>query len=145
MRMIFNRNILTVPSPAFKMPISPSMCIWYHPILKLSSPCIRWSLIDIFVWWLNKRAICKPCGYRTGWHIFHCSEYFQCWLYNPDALLYTFSTAMSTPTSYLWALVFVGSELHVTSGAWGSIVSLFAVLSGCGAPCILSMRRLLID
>jgi hypothetical protein len=65
----------------------------------------------------------------------------QCLLYNPVVLPYAFPTAFSTPTTYLWALTFVGSGVLVRSGFWGSIVSSSGVSSGGGAPGTLSMGR----
>jgi len=56
-----------------------------------------------------------------------------------------FPPAFCTPTTCLWAFVFVASGVQVRSGCWGSIGSSLRVSSGGGAPSTLSMSRSLID
>jgi len=110
-------------------------------MLKLSSPCLRCRSIHVFVCWLNDWAYWKLCADWKWCHGFHCSEYLWCLLSNPVALPYALPPAFSTPTTGLWALIFVGSRIKVRSGFWWSIVSLSGVSSGGGAPRTLSMGR----
>jgi len=91
---------------------------WNDSMLKLSSPRLRCWSIQVFVCWLNDRACWKSCADWKGCHGFHCSEYVRCLLYNLVALPYAVPPALSTPTTCLWALVFVGSGVQGRSGFW---------------------------
>ena len=133
----------SLPSP--KSSVERSSCRasvdWNDSILKLTSPRLRCWSIYVFVCWLKHWTCWKSFADWTGCHGFHCSEYLQCLLYNPVALPYAFPPMFSTPTTCLWALVFVGSEVQVRSGFWGSIVSSSGESSGGGTPGTLSMGR----
>jgi len=107
---------------------------WDDSIVKWSSPCLTCWSIHIVVCWLNDLACLKPYDEWNGCHGFHWSEYLRCLLYNQVALPYAYPPALSTPTTCLWALVFIGSGVHVRSRFWGSIVSSSGVSSGNGAP-----------
>jgi len=131
--------------PSAKSSIERSFCrastYSNDSILKLSRPHLRCWSIHVFVCWLNDWTCWMSCADWKGCHGFRCSEYLQCLLYNPVALPYAFPPAFSTPTTCLWALVFVGSGVRVRSGFWGSIVSLSGVFSGGGAWVTLPMGR----
>jgi len=114
---------------------------WNDSILKFSSPRRRCWSIHVIVYWLNDWACWKSCAEWKQCYGFHCSEYLRCLLYNSVALPYALPPAFSTPTTCLWALVFVRSGVQVRSGFWGSIGSLSGVSSGGGAPGTLSMGR----
>jgi len=136
---------IQLSSPSMKSSLERSFgrgsADWHDSRFKLSSQRRRCWSIHIFVSQLNDWACWMSCADRNGCHGFHCSEYLRCLLYNPVALPYSFPPVFSTPTTCMWALVFVGSEVQVRSGFWGSIVSLSGVSSGAWAPVKLSMRR----
>ena len=140
-------NPTTLPSLKSRLQGSfLSVCAdWRDLILKLASLHLRWWSIHIFVCWLIYRTGWKSCADWTGWHLFCCSEFLQCLLYNPVALPYAFPLSLSTPTTYLQSFVFDGSEVHDTSVCWGCIVSSFGVSSSGGAPGTLSMGKSVVD
>jgi len=117
---------------------------WNDSISKLSSPRHSCWSIHVTVCWLNDWSCWKSFAYWNRCHGFHCSEYLWCLLYNLVALPYAVPPAFSTPTTCLWALVCVGTGVHVRSGIWGRIVSSSGVPSGGGAPGTLPIGRVLV-
>jgi len=132
---------LLSPKSSLERSLRRASADWNDLMLKLSSPCIKCWHINIFVCWQNDWTFWKSCAYWIGCDGFLCSEYMRSLLYNPVVLPYALHPAFSTPTTCLWALVFVGSGVHVRSDFWGSIVSSFGVSSGGSAPGTLSMGR----
>jgi len=116
-----------------------------EPILKLASARLgSWS-IHVLVSWLTDSAWWKSCADHNGCRGLDCSEYLRCLLYYPVTLPYACPPAFSTPTTCLWACVFVGSGVQVRSGCWQSIGSLLGVSSGGDAPSTLAMSRSFTD
>jgi len=88
-------------------------------MLKLSIPHLSCWWFHVLVCWLNDWSWWMSCADWNGFHGFHCSEYWRCLFYNPVVLPNAFPAAFSTPTTCLWALVFVKSGVQVRSGFWG--------------------------
>jgi len=109
---------LSLPSPESSLERSfhRASADWNDSMLKLSSRRLWCWSIHVFVCWPNDWAWWKSCADWKGCHGFHFSEYLRCLLYNPVALPYAFPTAFSTPSTCLWALVFVKSVVQVRSG-----------------------------
>jgi len=147
--MICESCSILLSSPSPKLSSERSFCRvsadWNDSILKLPSPHLQCWSIQVFVCGLNYWACWKLCADRNGCHGFHCSEYFQCMLYNPVALPYAFPSTFSTPATRLCALVLVRSSVQLGSGSGGTIASSLGVSSGCGgAPSMVSVSRSLI-
>jgi len=89
---------------------------WNFMILKVSSPRLSCWWIEDFIHWVNQSVCWKSCVDHNWYLAFDSSEYFHSW-YNPVALPYTSPVAFSTPTSSLWALVWIESVVQVRSGS----------------------------
>jgi len=145
MWVIFNPTIIAEPQIEFREEFVHGICWleWFDFVVFQSTPeMLIYPCFGLLAKWLSLlKVMCGP-KWMPWIPLFWVLAML---VVQSSCFAICFPPAFSTPTTCLWAFVFVGSGVQVRSGCWGSIGSTLGVCSGGGAPGTLPMSSSLND